>query len=391
MLRLAALVALAFSAAIFVTGASTARPSVPGTAVAKLSAAELRTRREAIVLDVLNSTNSRRADLGLKRLTVLPELQLALDAFVQGGAKGGVQGAFRIAESRIPTIRKLAGNLVYGSGEAAILRELEEWSDLMGDGNTQLALQFFDDEVYGRTGCIALVANLFPEFRPPMRSVGVDAFYDVCRWCGHGHGISVAGGGQTTLVIQCPNCGRTCDLIATDSKGYWRRATQFLKPSAHSSGQGTLDEVMAIWTELTARNRYQKDAERLGGNDSWDLPDETMRRGVGDCEDTSLLLAQLLLDKGYEARVVLGKMRGQGHAWCVLRLEGQTYLLETTSRVHGLARPPYIAEVALSYEPEFQFDATAIYFKGFEGWTSEYWDHRTWTASGDADRPIASL
>ena len=395
MVRLALFALLALFAAVFVVesrvvpseispqGAFSERPLSPSS------------RREARVLDLLHSANERRSELGLSRLTVLPELQLALDEFAREGAEGGVERSFRLAGKRIPSIRQLSGNLVFGSGEEAVLRQLEQWADLCEAGHTHLALQFFETGRHRgeRIGCIAVLASVFPEFRPPMLSTGVTAFYEVCRWCGQGHGISVAGGGQTTLVIQCPDCLRTSDLVATDPDGYWRRVTQFLRPNSQLTprGHGSLHEVMTIWTGLTAKNRYQKDAERLGGSDSWNLPEETLRRGAGDCEDTSLLLAQLLLDRGYEVRVVLGKQAGQGHAWCVLRLDGQSYLLESTCSEGSLLRPPLVSEVALEYEPEFQFDAGKIYFKEFEGWTGEYWDGRIWAASGANEWMSASL
>ena len=390
MVRLAFFASLFLLVLVFLVGASSGRPLAveqfsPGASSAS------RTFREARVLDLLKVANSRRAQLGLGRLTVLPELQLALDDFASSGAEGGVEGALRLAENRIPAVRSLSANLVYGGGEEIILADLGKWGDLVEKSGTHLALQFFDDPKDGRTGCIAVLASVFPEFRPPMRSMGINAFFDVCRWCGRGHGISVAGGGQTTLVIQCPDCDRTCDLVATDSDGYWRRVTQFLHPQGGQPGAGTLDEVMSIWSNLTSRNRYQKDAERLGGSDSWNLPEETMRRGTGDCEDTSLLLAQLLLERGYEVRVVLGKQKGRGHAWCVLKLGGKSYLLESTCPAAGLSRPPLISECGLDYEPEFQFDAVSMYFKDFQGWTSEYWDDHIWEPAPAQDWMSASL
>jgi len=358
-----------------------AKPEISPPEVNRSSPSSVSRRRDAQVLEVLKAVNELREGAGLKRLTVHPELQIALDDFTQEGMSGGLEGAFRFAGARIPTIHELAGNLVYGAGDELIMRELERWTDVLDPAHTHLAVQFFDDQKRGRSGCIAVLASTFPEFRPPMNSAGVSGFFDVCRWCGRGHGISVAGGGQTTLVIQCPDCRRTCDLVATDSNGYWRRVTQFLHRGHSVSPAAGMTEVMAIWMKLTTKNRYQRDAERIGGGDSWNLPAETLRRGTGDCEDTSLLLAQLLLDRGYEARVVLGKHRGQGHAWCVLRLEGQSYLLESTTSRSDLDRPPLISECALDYEPEYQFDADRMYFKGFEGWTGEYWSDAIWSGA----------
>ncbi|MBA7698275.1 hypothetical protein ES703_106952 [subsurface metagenome] len=59
----------------------------------------------------------------------------------------------------------------------------------------------------------------------------------------------------------------------------------------------------------------------------WQTPSETLARGYGDCEDTSVLLTSLIRAGGTpNCYVVLGSLRGYGHAWC--QLNGQ--ILETT-------------------------------------------------------------
>ncbi len=57
----------------------------------------------------------------------------------------------------------------------------------------------------------------------------------------------------------------------------------------------------------------------------WQFPRETLSRRLGDCEDTSILLASLLRNFT-DAQVALGEYQGYGHAW-VLH-EGE--ILETT-------------------------------------------------------------
>ncbi|MBA7705773.1 hypothetical protein ES703_114612 [subsurface metagenome] len=56
----------------------------------------------------------------------------------------------------------------------------------------------------------------------------------------------------------------------------------------------------------------------------WQTPSETLR-GIGDCEDTSILLTSLLRNFT-NAHVALGSFQGYGHAWCQLNGE----ILETT-------------------------------------------------------------
>lgn len=63
---------------------------------------------------------------------------------------------------------------------------------------------------------------------------------------------------------------------------------------------------------------YKKDKKSYGHEEYWRFPRETLQRKSGDCEDTSFLLASLLLASGLqdeEVRVVLGKVDDRGHAW----------------------------------------------------------------------------
>ena len=64
----------------------------------------------------------------------------------------------------------------------------------------------------------------------------------------------------------------------------------------------------------------------------WQTPSETLK-GIGDCEDTSILLTSLIRAGGApNCHVALGSLGGYGHAWC--QLDGQ--ILETT---YTSARP----------------------------------------------------
>lgn len=342
--------------------------------------------QESSVLDALATVNGVREQAGLPKLKLHPGLQVALDDYTREGVFDGLDGAFRFAGKRLPAVRSLAGNMMHATTEERLIRAMETWEEVLVPEHTHLAVELFEEAGQEAPGCIAVLATVFPEFRPPMRSQGVTGFFNVCRWCGRGHGVTVAGGGQTTLVVRCPGCDRTSDLVATDADGYWRHANEFLRPRRGGFVVRGMPDVMEVWKGLVSRNRYQKDAERIGGTDSWTMPDETLRRGVGDCEDTSLALAQMLLERGYEVRVVLGKHKGQGHAWCVLRWEGASYLLETTASRIAADQPPLVTEMKFDYVPEFQFDAERVYFKNFEGWTSEYWSAKNWSAtSGRAE------
>ena len=73
------------------------------------------------------------------------------------------------------------------------------------------------------------------------------------------------------------------------------------------------------------------------GKDVWQVPDDTLQRGVGDCEDQALLLASMILAVAPDAdkprvRVVFGTQGRSGHAtvaWCG---DGGWYNADPTSR-----------------------------------------------------------
>ncbi|MBA7535588.1 hypothetical protein ES705_27846 [subsurface metagenome] len=68
----------------------------------------------------------------------------------------------------------------------------------------------------------------------------------------------------------------------------------------------------------------------------WQTPSETLK-GIGDCEDTSILLTSLIRAGGTpNCYVALGNLGGYGHAWC--QLDGQ--ILETTYRFAQPVRDP---------------------------------------------------
>lgn len=67
--------------------------------------------------------------------------------------------------------------------------------------------------------------------------------------------------------------------------------------------------------------------------DFWNFSAETLRDGIGDCEDTSILLCSILRNKLSEDEVYVsaGRFKGYGHAWVtVINSNGKPITLETT-------------------------------------------------------------
>lgn len=67
--------------------------------------------------------------------------------------------------------------------------------------------------------------------------------------------------------------------------------------------------------------------------DFWNFPQETLRDFIGDCEDTSILLASILRNKLSENNVyvTIGYFDNFGHAWVTIRnIFNEDKILETT-------------------------------------------------------------
>jgi len=73
------------------------------------------------------------------------------------------------------------------------------------------------------------------------------------------------------------------------------------------------------------------------GGDYWQSPEETLRRGRGDCEDLALYLHRLLKDRGIDSIVVFGVQdvtdARTGHAWVECRMYDKLYVLDPTCRL----------------------------------------------------------
>ena len=133
--------------------------------------------------------------------------------------------------------------------------------------------------------------------------------------------------------------------VATDIREYFSYADDkvVLAAIATINGMpegkewGTFDRRACLaWDYVTRHVRYMYDKDKQGYDDFWLFPDEALSLAVGDCEDTAILLAQMLVATGispYCVRVVLGHLYDGngvllgGHAWTVFQDEGGVWRL----------------------------------------------------------------
>ncbi len=157
-----------------------------------------------------------------------------------------------------------------------------------------------------------------------------------------------------------------------------------------------VDRIKAIHDWVSREIKYKPyikatlwvEGKSSSSSDAWLPPSLTRRIGIGNCANTSFLLASLLrneLDPG-EVHVVLGNLHNGkpgGHAWVQVKIEEQAYIVESTCP--DLPALVY-ASVATRYEPVHYFnDKTAYAIEGktvlepfsrvYSTWLKEYLDY----------------
>ncbi len=295
----------------------------------------------------------------------------------------GSQALIEKLQEQNPSIAGASVYIVYARKPEDLIKKLSDWSGTLDDELTHFAARLFKSPGYRGIGCVALMAEKLPLFSPALLSSKADTFYNYCAICKRPH-LGKISAASRSIVLECPLCSKKYDLLAVSMKGDYRRVNDYLlgfEPQVLLPETKTRrDELYAVWNSVLEHCRYQKDfAGAFGQRDSWQTPVETHRYANGDCEDTSILLADWLISRGFDARVALGRTdRYDGHAWCVVELDGEQYILETTDTTPDPRTPPLVGNIGRHYHPEFLFDREAIYFRRNKGWVSDYWTDNAW-------------
>jgi transglutaminase-like putative cysteine protease len=137
---------------------------------------------------------------------------------------------------------------------------------------------------------------------------------------------------------------------------------------------GTFDtRAWRIWKYVAENVEYAEDKASQGLPDFWLFPAETITLKKGDCEDTSFLVATLMIASGISeqcVRVVLGtvtmKNNTYGHCWVAYQDESGTWCLveSTLSQVPDKLSPadPMTEAGAKSrYEPQFCLNSSHLW------------------------------
>jgi predicted transglutaminase-like cysteine proteinase len=164
-------------------------------------------------------------------------------------------------------------------------------------------------------------------------------------------------------------------LSSTNSEVILKALQDIGLPSAREAGTFDL-RAWQIWNYVASSIQYVTDKSTFGLDDFWLFPEETLVLRKGDCEDSSFLLATLLLASGISehcVRVVLGSVSTPdgsfGHAWVVYQNEsGRWCLLESTlDTIPEKLTPadPFIVPGSeYRYQPQFCLNGTHVWSIG---------------------------
>jgi len=357
----------------------------------------------------LTGINERRQRYGASALGLDDGIQTSLESFLASARHASDIDLNRLLsylQRSHPNVTSLSATMVWHPASTRLVDGVASWEDGMVAEFDALSAVIFRDGY--RRGCIGVLSHRLPMFDLSSANRDGGRYHHDCPRCGAGHAIELERTART-VQLRCPHCQRPYDILASDSQGKFHRAPSFLTgfslPEVNSAAAGTEEsQVAELWRLITSRCTYEADgsdgssggyatpADGLSipvpnansdpGAEAWQTPSETWQRKAGDCEDTSLLLADALISEGFDARVALGwNAQGGDHAWCVVQLhDGEQYILESTVTPHGPMRLLPVSEASASYRPEQLFDRDHLYFPIGDQPASDYWSSDVWTS-----------
>ncbi|MEM1443402.1 MAG: transglutaminase-like domain-containing protein [Verrucomicrobiota bacterium] len=322
--------------------------------------------------DAIAKINRARLPLQIEEAGVDHEIQEFLKNFVEQHPRPEeieLDTVFNDLQSQFPGAQYLAANLVTSANREELLGKLAGWTAVASpDFNTVNTAVF----TRGRQiGALAVMARRIPAFNLKDANERGGRFFNQCPHCGEVHALEVERESRT-LILSCPYCELPFDVLAADTSGTIRRAPDFFDgfklPENPSLAARRSDEerIIALWQQITDQCDYQLDQDHSESQERevWKHSTQTWNEKAGDCEDTSILLADALMSAGFDARVAIGWNGNIGqHAWVVVRAGNNQYVLESTLQdtitMESLLPS---SEASAFYQPEQLFDRENLYF-----------------------------
>jgi len=170
-------------------------------------------------------------------------------------------------------------------------------------------------------------------------------------------------------------------IIVSKRFGEWVDVRDFIRPHDYmlSSVLATRPgwTVEELWRWVIEHIRYPRGGvltadchvlytygKRYASIDYWSYPAETLRTGIGDCEDSAILLVSMLRHIDQFAYATVGFYEGHGHVWVSISRGSDWLVLDTT-----LSRVPLVVPVesaARQYRPLFRFNEKEVVIEAAE-------------------------
>lgn len=337
----------------------------------------------------LTDINSRRSGLKLASLNEDAEISEALARFGASQtrlASAELEPLFATLQSQFPGAQYLSATMLLDPRDSGLYSGLAKWDDASNPEFESLSTLAFRDGL--RQGCIAVLSRRLPEFDLEQANTVGGRFFQVCPHCQTAHGVEIDRQSQT-LILTCPDCQLPYEVLAADTNGRFRRASDYFEgfqlPNAPELAEKpNVTRMISVWAEVLRHCDYEYDRVGMNKGEAWKMPSQTWKDARGDCEDTSLLLADSLISAGIEARVAVGWNIHIGqHAWCVARVEGRQYILESTQRLKpgSLPKPMPVATGANEFQPEQTISPGKLHFRkggAARSGCADYWSPEMW-------------
>jgi hypothetical protein len=296
-----------------------------------------------------------------------------------------LQVVFNALQSEFPGAQYLAANLITSDNREDLLRKIAGWDAVANSDFDVINTAVFTK---GRTmGALGVMSRRIPAFSLGLANTRGGKFYNQCPHCKEIHALEVEKESRT-LILSCPYCDLPFDVLASDTGGRIRRASDFFEgfelpeDPAESRNQTPEERIVSLWNRIADRCEYELDQEHSETREVWKSPAETWGERAGDCEDTAILLADALISAGFEARVAIGWNGNIGqHAWVVVKTGENQYVLESTLQ-DGIVLENLtpVKDAADFYQPEQLFDRDHLYFTSAkpEQFRLDYFSARWW-------------
>jgi predicted transglutaminase-like cysteine proteinase len=341
---------------------------------------------EALQRSAIAYANFARKSEHLAPIQSDPDMQTWLEATSEAAIAQDLDGLATAAQTQMPRYLEIVATRVTGENEDDISGQLLEFLSQHPSRAqlTHLSVRPVASAVKPQAVLVAghRLENFTPEALSERKT---STFFAICPHCKHQHASKVPPA-QRGISLDCPKCERCYGMLAADKEGRFRYANEFLTgyapPAVFPTDTAPLHTLYTIWGAVVRQCKYVKDTdERMPARDVWQTSLETTTQGQGDCEDSSIVLADWLMQRGLRVRVAVGRYGDMGgHAWCVARVDNIDYLLESTEGQPDPAKPPYVTDIGSRYVPDVLFDRDALYVRSVpkSRWNGDYFSDKDW-------------